>query len=49
MTLTQLRELRKNLDTLYYYSFDNLSGEQRTAFQSQIKMIDEAIQNMQEF
>lgn len=49
MTLSQLRELRKNLDTLYYYSFDSLSGEQRIAFQSQIQMLDEAIQNMQEF
>lgn len=48
MSLSQLRALRYQLDSLFYYSFDNLTGEQRLTFRAQIDMIDQAIESYQE-
>lgn len=49
MTLSELRNLRQNLDSLFYYSFDNLTIDQRQAFKAQIEMIDDKIRSMQDF
>lgn len=49
MTLNQLRNLRENLDRVFYYSFDNLTPEQRGVLRTQIDDIDAAIRKMMEF
>jgi|GEM_PF-5187694 len=49
MTLSELRTLRQELDTLFYYTFDNLTEDQRISFKNQIFFIDKRIQDMQDF
>lgn len=49
MTLIQLRNLRENLDRVFYHAFDNLTIEQRDVLRSQLNDIDHAIRKMMEF
>jgi hypothetical protein len=49
MTLSQLRALRQRLDTLFYFSFESLTDEQRLAFRYEIDEIDSQIRAFEEF
>lgn len=49
MTLTQLRNLRHELNNLFYVTCENLDGDQRLAFRAQISYVDSLIEKMQEF
>jgi hypothetical protein len=49
MTLLELRLLRQRLDTLFYYSFENLTDDQRMAFRGEIEQIDLQIRAFEEF
>lgn len=44
-----LHKIRYDLSQLYYYSFDNLTGEQRLAFLEVIENIDRLIRNSEDF
>jgi hypothetical protein len=44
-----LHKIRYALDQLYYYSFDNLTGEQRLAFLEVINDIDRLIRAREDF
>ena len=49
MTLSELRRIRYQIDTIFYASFDTLSGEQRLAFRNVLDEIDAKIIAFEEF
>jgi hypothetical protein len=49
MTLSELRRIREQIHTAFYFSFDSLNGEQRLTFSNLLSEIDSKIAALQEF
>ncbi len=49
MTLSELRNIRHQINTVFYSNFDFLSGEARLTFQSLLEEIDTKITTFEEF
>lgn len=47
--LSDLREIRKWIDNLFYSTFDNITDDQRTMFKSILESIDQKIEDTQDF